>query len=423
MTAAQRLCVPHRTDLRYGQHDRVGPVLEPGEEPPIYSTLNRPYHPSLATALPPPPPMDDSPNHLSLEPTGSLSRDCLIRADHEALDGEIHFIHTETNIDNPAMSVERVGISNRFPYESQSSSGASSRVTSPPNRPSVISATNPIPDYEQLDYEYRGSPTDPHFRGSRKASNPDSMTGRKFSESSASPTVLSTTGPAYAVLEKDEVFSTSSNSRSGSQITQERMSTASLRNFSRSSIDPSNASPAASSSIGKPQSIAEEDRRGSNCSEEPPPYSSRPSSGITPATSMLDNLNYARVEQPMPIDSEGDQQWYMHNSDFSLDSAKGSKHELRVGTNGRTVEIPPYAMIHNSAIPYTPTSIGTQSVVSNSSAQTPRTPPTFRVDESHRRQSTPQPYSEPIRSSLASITSQGNYGPPRENTNFEMITV
>ena len=392
----------------------MAPSNQPCEDS-HYQTLHHLYGP---TKRQPTYSVGDTSPSLPLEPVGSQSRDHLLGGERESLDGDIRYIHTGIEIETGMMStgnVESVGIfeGKRFPYSSGSSSGASSRVTSPPQRSSktVVSAVNPIPDYEQLD---EGSLNSPHFfPASRQTSGIESVNGRKFSEGSNSPSMLtSTTGP-YAVLEQDEVFSPNSTSKSGSVVTQGTSSsqgtssiqgTASLRNFSRSSFDaPSNGSPAVSVASRPSQAsgvIVEEPRRASDCSEGPPPYSSRPPSELTPSTSMLDNSAYGRVN-PTPGEPQGDHQWYMNNSDFSQDSKNS-----RLGINGRTV-IPPYAMIHNSAIPYESTSITQQTDTSSYSAQTNQTPPTFRVDT--RKHSTPQPYSEPVRASMGSIASQSSF--------------
>lgn len=405
----------------------MGPIDETTGGP-VYNTLER-------TTTSRSPFTDESPEHLALKQTGSLSRDFLIQnssRDHESLDGDIHYLHTESAIDNPAISISGVSTSVRhFPYDSQPSSGSSSRVTSPPQRgpPSrtVLSATNPIPDYEELNYNYKGNPTDPHFRFS---SSGDSVTARKFSPASNSPSVTTGTGPHPASsLEKDDVFANVPNSRSGPMGPMPPISTAYLRNMtSRSSTDNGSASPAVSS---RPSEIMDEIRRDSNCSEEPPPYSSRPPSGMTPASSMLDNISYGRVD-PAPED----ERWYMQASDASLDS---NRHDSR-RINGRIAEIQPYASIHNSAIPYEPHSIIRQQTEHRSFASTAS--PRFKVSVEHKRQHIPQPYSEPMlsqssesgtpqpyseavpmRSSVGSLVSHGSFAPPSRNvTNFE-ITV
>ena len=399
---------------------RTGQTVAPSGQPSgdsVYQTLHHQYGPPKRK---PTYSMGDTSPTSPLEPVGSQSRDRLLSGDRESFDGDIRYIHTGMEMDTAMMSngnVERVAIfeGKRFPCGSESSSGASSRVTSPPQRAmkTVVSATNPFPDYEELG---EGSP---HFPVSRQISGIESVNGRKFSEGSNSPSMLTSTRP-YAVLERDDVFSPNSNSKPGSVVTQGTTSTqgtASLRNFSRSSFDaPSSGSPAASVASRPSQAsgmISEEPRRASDCSEGLPPYSSRPSSELTPSTSMLDNSAYGRVN-PTPGDSQGDHhehQWYM-NSDLSLDS-KSSRH----GPNGRTV-IPPYAMIQNSAIPYEPTSITQQTDTSSYSGQAHQTPPTFRVDT--RKHSTPQPYSEPVRSSLGSIASQSSF---HTTPKFETIVV
>lgn len=369
--------------------------------------------------MPPPPPNDlndPSPVHMHLEPRRSASRDKLISP--ESTDG-VRVIHMNTDIDNPMPStgnVESVGVS----FVGPSSSNSSSRVQG-----SLVSATNPIPDYEQLDYNYRGSPTNPPNRMSRMSSFGESSASRKFSSgdgSPLSPNSLTGGGP-YSILEKEEMMSDNSNPRSPtSSLLQGRTSTSSVRNFSRTSFDHQIASPVGSNPFSStvkmpelpPTPPAEEDNsRDSNCSEEPPPYTSRPPSEITPAQSMLDCNAYggfgASVEQ------QG-RQWYLNNSDFSIDSEQ-SRQDIH-GSNGRT-EITPYAMIHNSAIPYTVPIEPAQTVHGTSVAPATRAP-LFQIT---KRQSTPQPYSEPIRSSMASITTEGSYIDSRESPNFQTVTV
>ena len=409
----------------------MGPIDETTGGP-VYSTLERNLcSPNCRSPL-----TDESPEHLPLQQTGSLSKDFLIQhssRDCESLDGEdIHYLHTESAT---ATSTSGVRPSVRqFPYDSQPSSGSSSRVTSPPQRGpprTVLSATNPMPDYEELNYNYRGSPTDPHVRFSRKESSSDSVTERKFSLASNSPSLTTGTGPHPASSLENDVFSNGPNSRSGPMGPIPPISTAYLRNISsRSSIDNGSASPAVSS---RPSEIIDEEieiRRDSNCSEEPPPYSSRPPSGMTPSSSMLDNSAYGRVD-PAPIHE--DERWYI-SSDASLDSNRPDTRRI----NGRIDDIQPYASIHNSAIPYEPQSIIRQQTEHRSYTSSASR---FRVPVERKRQHIPQPYSEamlsqtsesgtpqpyseavPMRSSVGSLVSQGSFAPSRNVTNFE-ITV
>ena len=407
----------HRTEPRYGPHGHlVGPVND-GQGSPMYASLERTYNPNNATMFPAPPLPPNNlngplPVRIHHEPRRSISRDKLLSP--ESTDG-VHVMNTD--IDNPTPStgnMDSVGIS-------FVSSSSSSRARGP-----VISATNPIPDYEQLDHNYRGSPTNPPTRMSRMSSFGESSTSRKFSSGDGSPLSPNSLagGGSYSILEKEEMMSNSSNPRSSiSSLPQGRASGSSVRNFSRTSLDPQSASPVGSnnfSSIVKlpelpPTPPAEEDNsHGSNCSEEPPPYSSRPPSELTPAQSMQECNAYSGFG----ASSEQGRQWYLNNSDFSLDSEK-SRQDLR-GSNGRT-EIVPYAMIHNSAIPYT-VPIEPVQTRPGSGVPPPTRAPLFQI--TNRRESTPQPYSEPVlRSSMASITTEGSYTDSRESPNFQTVAV
>lgn len=390
------ICFPYRTDLRYGINNHVVGPTDEITEGPIYSTLNRQniYSPTSQ------PPIDESPDHLPLQQTGSLSKERLLRhssGDHESLDGDIHFI--QTAIDAPDA---REG--QRFPYDSRPSTGSSGRVVSPPQRgPSrnVVSATNPIPDYEPLDENYRGSPTNPHFPSSRKASSSDSTRDRKFSLASSVTTSTGTGSFPPSSASRDDIFSNRSASQSGAMVSQQvPVSTAYLRNInSRSSIDHHSASPVLP--LRPSEIVDEEERRNSNCSEEPPPYTSRPPSlGIAPSNSMLDNSAYGRVDPPAPtaIDSEGDQHWYIQSSDISLNSNTPGTRNL----NGRSSEIVPYASIHNSAIPYEPHTVRKNEHKNSVSTSSPR----FRVSTDDKRHHTPQPYTEATNSQPDRITPQ-----------------
>ncbi len=416
----------------------VGPTDETTGGP-LYSSLNRNICSPTSQ-----PPLDES---LALKQTGSLSKERLLRhssGDYESLDGGIHLI--QTAIDNPDINEGQ-----QFPYDSRPSTGFSSRVISPPQRGpsrSVISATNPIPDYQQLD---RGSLTNPHPHqfSPRKASSGDSVSDRKFSLANSVTTGTGTGTFPPSSVGRDDVFSSGSTSQSGSMVShQPPVGTAYLRNVnSRLSIDHHSASPIMSSQPS--DLIDEEERRDSNCSEELPPYASL-SLGVAPSTSMLDNSAYGRVDPPGPttvMSSEGDQQWYMQSSDASVNSVR---HETRL-MNGRSTEITPYASIHNSAIPYEPHSMRAQNEHKNSvSSASPR----FRVSVDNRRQHTPQPqpytdatssqpermtpqpyseavsegpqpYSEAVafESSIGSLASQSSFGASRDMPKFGRITV
>ena len=139
--------------------------------------------------------------------------------------------------------------------------------------------------------------------------------------------------------------------------------------------------------------------RESNCSEAPPPYTSRPSSEAVPNSdsadsSMMDNAAYGE-HQHRP--------WYQA-SDFSLDSSAPSTISPTPNTMNKTGEpIQPYAMIHNEHIPY-PTHKTSSTKLNNESntvitrrSSNNQQKPAFQV------QPPVQPYAEPIRSSVASL--------------------
>ena len=436
----------HRTDIRYGVNNHVVAPTDESNGVPVYASLNRNiYSPNSQ------PPLNESSDHLALRQTGSLSKERLLRhnsGDHEYMDGDIRFI--QTAIDTPNANGGR-----QFPYDSRPSTGLSGRVISPPQTVSrnVISATNPIAQYETLDYNYRGSPTNPPLQFARRTSSSDNASDRKFSLASSVTTGTGTGTLHSSSVGRDDVFLNESGSQPRSFVhvsQQDPVGTAYLRNMnSRSSIDHHSASPAMSS---RPSDIIDEEERcNSKCSEEPPPYTSRPPSlGIVPSNSMLDNSAYGRVDPPTltAISSEGDQCWYMQSSDASLNSGRHENRHVN-HVNGRSTEIVPYASIHNSAIPYEPHTVRTQNEHKNSvSSASPR----FRVSaEDHRHplpqpqpyteainsqpgSTTPQPYSEgmapqpyseavSIESNMNSLASQGSFGASRNMPKFGRITV
>ena len=145
--------------------------------------------------------------------------------------------------------------------------------------------------------------------------------------------------------------------------------------------------------------------RESNCSEAPPPYTSRPSSEAvlnsdSADSSMMDNAAYVGV---------GDTQhrpWYQA-SDFSLDSSNPSTMSpAPPNTTSMAGEhIQPYAMIQNEHIPY-PTHKTSSTKLNNESSAL-----IMRRSSNNQQQGKPafqvqppvQPYAEPIRSSVASL--------------------
>ena len=142
--------------------------------------------------------------------------------------------------------------------------------------------------------------------------------------------------------------------------------------------------------------------RESNCSEAPPPYTSRPSSEAvlnsdSADSSMMDNAAYGGI---------GDNQhrpWYQA-SDFSLDSSGPPTISPAPNTVNKTGEpIQPYAMIHNEHIPY-PTHITSSTKLNNeSSAVITRRSSNNQQKPAFQGQPPVQPYAEPIRSSVASL--------------------
>ena len=144
--------------------------------------------------------------------------------------------------------------------------------------------------------------------------------------------------------------------------------------------------------------------RESNCSEAPPPYTSRPSSETVPNddsadSSMIDNATYGGIDnQQRP--------WYQA-SDFSLDSSAPSTISPTPNTaNMPGVErnvIQPYAMIHNEHIPYSSHKASGIKLNDESSTVIMRRSSNNQQKQMPEFQAPVQPYAEPIRSSDASL--------------------
>ena len=143
--------------------------------------------------------------------------------------------------------------------------------------------------------------------------------------------------------------------------------------------------------------------RESNCSEPPPPYTSRPSSEAvlnsdSADSSMMDNAAYGGF---------GDNQhrpWYQA-SDFSLDSSAPSTMSPAPNTTSMAGEhIQPYAMIHNEHIPYPTNKTSSTKLKNESSAVIMRRSSNNQQKPAFQVQPPVQPYAEPIRSSVASLS-------------------
>lgn len=386
--------IPHRTEARYGPHGHtVGPTNE-SINSPMYASLDRSYSRSngMRGNLPPPP---EEPIHLVTR--RSASRDHLISP--ESADG-VRIMNTD--IDYPAYITEGVGV----PFVAS--------TTNPSTRGVPMSATNPIPDYEQLDHSYKGYPSNRQVP--RKTSCGENSLARKFSSGGVSPTSPLSSLPGSP---PKSVFNSSHPRSPTNPCPSGYASSSSMRNFSRSSSNTQTASSNSSTnphpSVGK-SSVIEEMSHQSDCSEEPPPYTSRPSStsvppSLTPYPSMLDNSAYndIAVASPTPVvEQEDENQWYLtNNSDMSLNTG------IHPTANSRA-QIAPYAMVHNSDIPYT---VPTEQLPAEPVG---RRGPLFQISN---RKRTPQPYSEPIRSSTGSITTQGSFTDTKEGMNFQTVVV
>ena len=145
--------------------------------------------------------------------------------------------------------------------------------------------------------------------------------------------------------------------------------------------------------------------RESNCSEAPPPYTSRPSSEAVPNSdsadsSMMDNAAYGRI-------GDGQNRAWYQASDFSLDSSLPSTMSPAPNTTSMAGEhhIQPYAMIHNEHIPYPTNMTSTKKLNNESSAIITRRSSNNSQQQKPAFQVQPpvQPYAEPIRSSVASL--------------------
>ena len=350
------------------------------------------------------------------------------------------------------------------PYYSESSnpSSSTSRLTSPTQKThptsqssssgstAVISATNPIGDYEQID-EYSRVPNPdtndirvlPH--GSVTVAMPTMVHTRNYSERGAStvggglPPTLSAS-VMFSVREEEEKLKRSISTSTSRPAVSRTSSNGGGFNRSRSA---SNTSPLSGGNftLNHSQSVSKvplqqhshllesqmTSPRDSQCSEcPPPPYSSRPPSSFTAsASSMVGNDAYEDRELTGTENGNDSSPhpWYHTESDFSLDS--NSRRDFN-----NKESIPPYAMIHNSAIPVTQSGLLGTSLPNNIQAMPPsqqvgvgssavKRPVLFSI-ERKRSRGTPQPYSEPIVSSTDTLAS---YGRAQESPNFEMVTV
>lgn len=321
----------------------------------------------------------------------------------------------------------------------------------------VISATNPWNDYEQLDDDdtfsppnsassFEDSPTTPgRVQGGRQQTS-DSFGIRQSPRSLREPTgttsALSVSvplginpphnegGAIFAVVEEDDANgvtqATSSRQILNNERPQRSTETAScLQRTPRIGGSGSSHSPSLSTGSSSPhvmkqalmmqfqstESVTQQHRgRESDCSEPPPPYTSRPSSETVVLAdsadpSMADNAAYSGINhQQRP--------WYQA-SDMSLDSsALMNVHQASSPSPMKPAggHIEPYAMIQNEHIPYTQ---------NNSRSSNALDDKQLNNQQKTGFQTKPhvQPYAEPVRSGNA------NLGPAQESsaTIFEVV--
>lgn len=453
---------------RGGRHS-VGPTPDgPSPEVPLYSTLE--HVSSRDSPLPPPPPFNHSPDHDLNHPLLNAMHHRNQSIGSDMLDGG-----DSRNVESPAesyqirLSADSAKFYRSPPGESSSDNHSFSRLTSPSvlthptsrsssdgsPRPAinvgVLSATNPMTgDYEQIDH-IRGYNRGPgpdgsggNMRGFRHTSSAGSrpIMMRHSETGSSSNATMSTTlssSAVFAVQEEEEKFRRiSTNSIVKPDVTRKNSSTVGGFNRSRST---SNASPVSdaydrnrSQSITKiplhqqnSRPLHEEktdgDSRDSRCSEGLPPYSSRPPSIMTNSTSsMIGNDAYEPRELTENEEATSPRPWYQTNSDMSLNS--NTHREFNNHTPHSTTQernpIPPYAMIHNSAIPITHAGpLGTSAPNSIQTMSTTRKPVQFVIGGNASRDY-PQPYSEPITSSIDTLSSVGH---ARQSPNFQTVAV
>ena len=329
--------------------------------------------------------------------------------------------HSTSHMSNPVQKVP-------IPRPSNSSTDEGSNV---------ISATSPWNDYEHIDGDdtfspnssFCDSPTIPgRVQGRQQSSG--SMVGMRISPRSSqrqanagmsasvpvgiNPPQLGPT--VFAVVEEDKdefTRPTGSHQILNNGRPQRTETTTSLQQSHRvggGSHSPSGSTGSSSPHIMKQtlmtqfQSVDHMVRpragRESNCSEAPPPYTSRPSSEAVPNSdsadsSMMDNAAYGGI---------GNQQrpWYQA-SDFSLDSSAPSTISPPPNTTKMTGEsIQPYAMIHNEHIPY-PSHKPGGTKLNDPGAVIMRRSSNNQQKTAFQGQPPVQPYAEPIRSSVASL--------------------
>ena len=316
----------------------------------------------------------------------------------------------------------------------------------------VVSATNPWNDYEHIDGDDAFSPPNsasslgdspmvPKVHGRQQSvgslglrQSPRSLKQPSGALSSSVPIGINpphNEGAAiFAVVEEDDVSQAAASYQVLNNVRPQQNAEPSAAPSQQTRRIGGNHSPSGSTGSSSPhilkqalmtefqsaESVTQQRGRESNCSEPPPPYSSRPSSEAVMLTdsadsSMADNGTYGRVDhQQRP--------WYQA-SDMSLDSnAQSNVHPTPSPSpmkpaSGRNIE--PYAMIHNEQISYTQKK-SSNSTVNESNAR--------NVNQSNNQQRPgfqtkpqAQPYAEPVRSSAASLSHA------QENSTFFEVVV
>lgn len=301
----------------------------------------------------------------------------------------------------------------------------------------VISATNPWNDYEQLDGDDTFSPPNSASSCGDSPTTPGRAHGRQQNVGSfgmhqsprslRQPITLSSSLPRgvnpphnegssiFAVVEEDDTDETNSSHEILNEKPQQSTEAAlSLQQSFRFVGSGSNHSPSVSTGSSSPhvmkqalmmqfqsaESVTQQQRsRESDCSEPPPPYTSRPSSEAVVLADSADSAvaDKAAQHQRRP--------WYQA-SNASLDSNTPSPSPTR--TPGGHIE--PYAMIHNEHIPYTQNSSRRPNVLDDKRLNS-------QQKGGFQTKQQVQPYAEPVRSSNA------NLGPAHHEsaTIFEVV--
>ena len=424
-----------------------------GAEEPVYSTLTRgtePPHEAIALHH-----VQGESGHVSEDVDsplqGQSSRSQLQRAEAYQIP-----VSSQENLTSPApgsvgnfQAMKRNKSSTSTGYDSTTHLLGQAQMhpsnSSTNNGNNVISATSPFNDYEHIDGDDAFSLNSPNSLNSNSPTIPGKPQGWQQSAGSLhgvrqSPknlkqpaAAMSTSmplannppqnvGPVFAVVEEDaEDIALITGSHQEVTLQQSR---------------PAGGNHSPSGSVGSPsphvmkQALMAEfqsadnmtnskGRESSNFSEPPPPYSSRPSSeGVLVA----DSAEQSTVDSGAYVGVDKQQHPWYQASNLSIDSdaqqnaaQTSSSSQTSTSTDGERIQ--PYAMIHNEHIPYPrhhkPTT-SSSSIKESSNELVMR----HHNQRSNTKTKPPaQPYTNPIRSSVASL------GHAQESATFFEVVV